>query len=303
MSLASSSDDEGQIYRSAAERTAGFCIPVQDAYSFDPDADPYMVQNAIFAEMTGLNEPLFSFVMPEFPEGTDLSVKQTADDSFSYQPSDPQKDPMETHPMLSFQYAIPDDGCYGVFYVPDNDDWAGIEIWEDQKQIGGTFYQDGKQQYYNAAFLLGRLEAGKELTFRFYPKRESAGSLRLYFAKLHEETCAAGLSGLLEHSLQQQQVNGTTLSGTVTAAEDRMLYLSVPYDKGWKATVDGVKTETVPLYGAMTGIPLSAGTHTVRLRFMPVGLIAGCAVSIGSLLVCLLLRLLRRRTSAGKESA
>ena len=78
-------------------------------------------------------------------------------------------------------------------------------------------------------------------------------------------------------------------SGSVTAGEGQMLLLSVPYDKGWHITADGEPvTAEQPLPG-LTGIPLSAGTHTIRMQFTPQGFAAGCIISTGSWILFLLL--------------
>ena len=74
---------------------------------------------------------------------------------------------------------------------------------------------------------------------------------------------------------------------TPDAAEPMQLVLSLPYDEGWEAFVDGKKASTSKRYDALLAIDLPSGSHNVELRFTPVGWTAGVAVSVGSLFILL----------------
>lgn len=54
-----------------------------------------------------------------------------------------------------------------------------------------------------------------------------------------------------------------------SAGSDGFMVLSEIYDPGWKATVDGKSVEVVETNGALRGIPLPAGDHTVEFRYDP----------------------------------
>lgn len=109
------------------------------------------------------------------------------------------------------------------------------------------------------------------------------------------------------HPLQEQHITDTSLSGMVTAEQDSLLYLAVPYDQSWRVTVDGIPAEAEPVYGAMTGVRISAGTHQIQMQFFPRGLTAGCIVSGVSLLILLILipaegiRIRRLRKDTAKQ--
>jgi uncharacterized membrane protein YfhO len=59
-----------------------------------------------------------------------------------------------------------------------------------------------------------------------------------------------------------------------------VLFLSIPFNRGWRATVDG-QAATVHLINAgFIGIPLPAGDHALELRFSPEGGRLGLTVSL-----------------------
>ena len=85
------------------------------------------------------------------------------------------------------------------------------------------------------------------------------------------------------------QVGRDTVSGIATAqTEGEYLFLSLPYDKGYTAIVNG---ETVPIlrvFDTWMAVPLSEGENTVSLRYQPPGFSAGAWLSAAGFGVTLL---------------
>ncbi len=67
---------------------------------------------------------------------------------------------------------------------------------------------------------------------------------------------------------------------------NQMAYVcySVPYDTGWKATVDGNGVETMQGMGGFLLVPVETGVHEVRIVYHPPGSAAGGIISLASLL-------------------
>ena len=84
----------------------------------------------------------------------------------------------------------------------------------------------------------------------------------------------------------------TKIKGTVNALEGGIMYLSIPYEKGWSVWVDGEKQELVELMDAMSGVRVPAGIHEIKLRYIPEGFIAGTSLTIVSALLFVLLMIL-----------
>ena len=51
------------------------------------------------------------------------------------------------------------------------------------------------------------------------------------------------VNALKENSLQNAKAEKNTVTGNITVDKDKMLVVTLPYQKGWTAYVDGKKTE------------------------------------------------------------
>ncbi len=83
-----------------------------------------------------------------------------------------------------------------------------------------------------------------------------------------------------------------------TSNQDGVLFLPEYYDKGWRATVDGRRTDVMRAFASFRAVALKAGTHEVRLYYSPTAFWVGGAISVISLLVLGLVSLTESRRSA-----
>ena len=79
--------------------------------------------------------------------------------------------------------------------------------------------------------------------------------------------------------LSSRQMDLKNGKGTIAAAKDGMLLLSIFYDPDMHIYVDGKKVDGKSIQG-LTGVKLSAGTHTVTMKYRTPGLQAGAVLSI-----------------------
>jgi len=100
---------------------------------------------------------------------------------------------------------------------------------------------------------------------------------------------------LSESQLTDVQVDGNKVSGSIDAKEDGTLLLTVPYDTGWTITVDGQETEFYSVGKALTGVHVSAGNHTIAMKFTPPGFVLGLVLSLVCVLLYLVTILLENR--------
>lgn len=118
-------------------------------------------------------------------------------------------------------------------------------------------------------------------------------AIRVY--RLSEEALDLVIGKLGESPLSVEEVTSKGLSGTVEAAKEGVLLLSVPYDTGWGVWVDGVETEAESFGEALLAVPLNPGMHEVEIRYAVQGLKEGALVSAASVILYWILYGKRRR--------
>ncbi|MBD5069840.1 MAG: YfhO family protein [Lactobacillus sp.] len=109
---------------------------------------------------------------------------------------------------------------------------------------------------------------------------------------------------LVEQKLKQLQksswkitfYNSRKLTGTINITKKNQIFATtIPYSKGWHATVDGKSVKTYKIQDTFIGFNIGKGKHTVTLTFTPPGLWLGCIISLISLGITLLLYLQQRK--------
>ena len=75
----------------------------------------------------------------------------------------------------------------------------------------------------------------------------------------------------------------TKIEGTIDVKEDGTMMTSIPYEKGWKAYVDGEKVDINAINKAFCSIDLKAGKHTIEFKYIPYGFVLGNVVTIFSI--------------------
>ena len=76
---------------------------------------------------------------------------------------------------------------------------------------------------------------------------------------------------------------------------DDLVFFSVPYDEGFTARVDGVKTRIEKVDGGLMAVPVPAGRHSIEFTYYPKGLRAAYVISALSALSVIAFSLRRYR--------
>lgn len=104
------------------------------------------------------------------------------------------------------------------------------------------------------------------------------------------------VNALKEDVLEQIKVDGDRVSGSIQLDTPKLLCLTIPYSKGWSATVDGQPAELLCANTMYMALELDAGQHTVQLHYQTPLLNAGMGVTaVGVLLFVAVIVVTERR--------
>ncbi len=154
-----------------------------------------------------------------------------------------------------------------------------------QVQGAANIYVSPRKDYLTN---LGQTKDGTQMvTIQFSKKGEfTFDSIQLLSQSMKNYEAYATALG--EVALENVKLGTDTVTGTITASDNRLLCFAIPYDEGWNLTVDGEKAELIPMNGMYMGTTISEGSHDVCLTYHVVGAKAGWAISITSLALFLI---------------
>ncbi|MDO4809597.1 MAG: YfhO family protein [Eubacteriales bacterium] len=144
---------------------------------------------------------------------------------------------------------------------------------------------------------LGNLKKGDEVKFESATDGEDVTAV---ICRFDSEALEKAYEVIGQEQFVTESISDTKITGTVCAdpealgyaGREAILCFTIPYDKGWKVTVDGspVETERV-LNDALLGVRMGPGLHRVEMTYVPVGFVPGALLSLGSVLLLILLAL------------
>ena len=139
---------------------------------------------------------------------------------------------------------------------------------------------------------LGYLEEGATVELKSQTENESMDATAYSFSF---DVLSGVSEKLLKRSMEVIKWKDGSVKAHLTAAEDGILFTSIPYDPGWKVKVDGKTVEPEKSMGAFLGIPVREGEHEMEMQFTAEGSRFGLLLSVNGLLLFALFLFLRKR--------
>ncbi|MCI9147040.1 MAG: YfhO family protein [Hungatella sp.] len=175
----------------------------------------------------------------------------------------------------SFRFTPTERGDYYVYITNKKVKEVKVKIGEDTRTFKNV----------NRGFLLelGICEADWEISITNEEGEESLGARAYRFSNEGLES----VYGILNrYPIEITRWVDTRLEGEIETDQAGVLFTSIPYDKGWKVAVDGIKQETGKIFDAFLSVEMPEGRHTISLTYEPEGLKLGFGIS-GASILCL----------------
>lgn len=107
-----------------------------------------------------------------------------------------------------------------------------------------------------------------------------------YFQSLDQNRFEASVDRFRTNSMKiTSDLNHDTVRGTIDVKKNSPMLLSIPYDNGWSAYVDGKPVKIHKVVDNLMAIDLKAGHHKIVLNYHVPGLKLGWIVSITSIVL------------------
>lgn len=142
---------------------------------------------------------------------------------------------------------------------------------------------------------LGILEVGDSFMISLDTKAAERGFFDLQAVLFKPIAFQGYLDVINQAAFIIEDYDDTTVTGSITMTNAGLLYTSIPYEKGWRALVDGQVVTPVAFDDAVLTIPLSAGKHKVKLSYRPYGFKRGAIISLVGLVIFIALIIITKR--------
>lgn len=290
------SDGTVYMYKNDYSLSLGFMIS-EESLSLDnkTSMNPFEYQNEMLRLSTGIEEDCFTPQPVKLVKYNGMEVTKKAYGKYSFT--------KKTGNASSTYYFDGVENSYLYGYAT-NGGCDKIVVRNDGMSVDNNISIED----HPIVFPMGNAQQGETAELDITAKTDvESGNYDLMIYAMSCDVFEKAYEKLADEQLVITEFSDADIKGTINALEDGIMFLSMPYEKGWTAYVDGEKAETCSVFGAMTGVRVSAGQHDIRLVYVPEGFAAGTTATAGSLLLCGVIayfdRKKQRNLSAEAESA
>lgn len=187
----------------------------------------------------------------------------------------------------SMYMTIPNYNKQRVFLYVDSGNSRRVKITTSSKS------EDRELSAGRSLFDVGEVEEGDEIKVEFSLDRKGeyektyrkSGTVKVYAANFDPNAFKEVYNQLAKQPMDVYEHGDTFIKGNVNAEKDGILFTSIPYDKGWKVTIDGIDEDIIPIGEGLIGLNLKKGEHKIVFTYKPVGFLLGIVISTVSLLI------------------
>ena len=238
---------------------------------------PFDAQENFFAKATSINENIFT-PLKASPLSTGFPVSIISDTQY-------------------FCNATGDSGTLTLTYTVEHDNvplYAYTQCENCQDNAVNITDRNGVEKRYEVRFpyliSLGVFSKGEQVKVKIPYGYGTSGNCNVVVCEFNEDVYQKGYETLRDELYNITEFNTSSISGDINVKENGMMFTSIPYEKGWKAYVDGVETEITPLANkALVGVELTKGKHTVTFRYIPDGFVVSVLLFVVGIIIFALL--------------
>lgn len=169
------------------------------------------------------------------------------------------------------------------FEIQVNSD--NVAKYEETLEEDDAYFMDNHDYLINMGY---EKEGKRKITLKFPVAGDyTFDSIKVY--RVNMEGFNDKINDLSKRSLKDIEYTNTTISGNITSDEKGILFLSIPYSKGWVATVDGKKVDTLTVNTGFTGILLDKGFHDIQLEYHSPWLKLSLLISLLGIIILLII--------------
>ena len=240
--------------------------------------NPFEYQNNLMKLAAGIDNNIFNAQPVNLVSFDNMETTKTEYGNYNFRITDTEKSAGAT-----YSYAFPEDSV--LYGYAKNGAFDSLTVQCDDITADSSI----SVKDYPIVFPMGNGKAGSisEVEFEI-SEGKTSGSYTIMTYALKTTEFEQAYSNLADEQLEITSFSDTEITGSITALKKGVLYLSIPYEKGWKVYIDGKKADTFKVLDAMLGVEVDSGNHEIVLEYSPDGFTLGLIISGTALLILIL---------------
>lgn len=275
-------NEDTYVYKNQYNLPLGFMVSDKLKKLELEELKPFENQNNILKTMTGNDIDVFLENKNVTYNLNNVKLKENSKEPFIY-------NTINTNYAASIKYKVKVENK-GVLYAYISSDYnKKIDVKVNGKSIIDT--SDQNDYRYNI-LELGEYNIDDEVDFEIILLDSSIKFNDVVFYTLNKENFATQINDLQQsEALNITEFKSNYIKANITVETDnKILYTSIPLDKGWTIKVDDKKVDKIEIFNSLIGIDVTKGEHVIEFSYIPRGLYAGVFVSLVSLLFVIVLK-------------
>lgn len=138
-------------------------------------------------------------------------------------------------------------------------------------------------------------QKGKNVAIKFKLKKQAMWLQNVSLYKLNQHQLSHDVTVLQSSGMKVTSQHANQIKGTVRISkQQQFLMTTIPFARGWHVKINGRSATPFKVFGTFMGLPISPGTHSITMTYVPPFLILGAAISLLTLIFCLTYTVYRR---------
>lgn len=182
------------------------------------------------------------------------------------------------------------------FWKPSTETTIGLQVEDYQTDV--RLRTKNNDYFFNQSDYLFDIGEGTEKKLSIILDFQKAGVYSFDEIKVFSNDFVQykkNIQSLQKNKLYKISIDNNMIKGKVNSKNKGILCIAIPYNKGWKATVDGKQKNIKEINSMYMGVDISKGKHDIVLKYETPGLKKGGIISMASFILSMLLFVFERR--------
>lgn len=265
------------LYRNKYSLSLGFMMN-EEILDLKDNAglNPLEYQNDIVRLAAGIDEPVFNAYAVTLVERNGMDVTKNGFGNYTFRTTENDDG---SEPSVTYSYEGREGAVLYAYIGSSGSSIKDVRVSCDDLWVMPNDDKDLIKSYPLVIPLGNSGEGTMSRVYMTVRDDKTSGNYQLKPYTMELDLFEEFYNELADEQLEITSFKDTEIKGTINAEKDGVMFLSIPYEKGWSVYIDGEKADTFKVLHAMLGAKVTKGNHDIVLKYSPEGFAEGLMIS------------------------